>query len=345
MAGERSRCLIVFPAWVGDAVATHSLVQALRQRHPDLALDALAAPALSPLLERMPELERIVPSPFGHGELRLAERCALGRSLRGRYALAFVLPRSMKSALVPWAAGIPVRTGWRGEWRYGILNDVRRIKAAPRQLVERYAALACPAGTLKRPVPAPRLAVERARAEATAAAMGLRVDRPALALCPGAAYGSAKRWPAARYAEIAAAHAATGWQVWLLGVASEAPIAEELLAGLDAAARAQCRNLVGLSGLGEVVDLLSLADAVVSNDSGLMHVAAALGVPRQVAVFGPTSPENTPPLNPRAQAVSLSLSCAPCFRPVCPLGHNNCMRELDSQRVLDALGASAPPPC
>ncbi len=322
-------------------VAAHALLQMLRRQDPDAALDVLAAPWLAPLLARMPEVTRALPLPFGHGPLRYRSRRALGRSLRKRgYRRAFVLPHSLKSSLVPWFAGVPLRIGWRGEWRYGLLNDLRHPRDAPALLTERYAALACPAGApLDQPVPLPRLSASPAQADATATALGLSRARPTLALCPGAAYGPAKRWPAAHYAAVARARAARGWQVWVLGSSAERAIAEELFSLLGPA-RPHCHDLVGAASLGQAVDLLSLADAVVSNDSGLMHVAAALARP-QVAVFGSSSARRTPPMNPRAVALSLDLPCSPCFARDCPLGHTNCLRQLAPERVIAALDSVA----
>lgn len=325
--------LVVSPSWIGDAVLTHPLLVRLKARDAQGAIDVLAPAWASAVYGRMPEVRRTIAFPFGHGELDIAGRRRFAKSLP-RYDRAVVLPGSLKSALVPWFAGIPVRTGWRGEMRYGLLNDLRRLDERELPLiVERYAALAQPAGEpLERPLPPPRLAVDASRREATVAKFGLGGDAPVLALAPGAEYGPAKRWPARHFAELARVHAGRGYRIWLVGSARDADITAEVasLAGVAVA------DLAGRTSLDEAVDLLSLADRVVSNDSGLMHVAAALDRPL-AAVFGSSSPAYTPPLSPHARVVSLNLDCSPCFKRECPLGHTNCLQKLEPAQVLAAL--------
>lgn len=328
-----SETLVVSPSWIGDAVLTHPLLVRLKARDPGGAIDVLAPAWASAVYGRMPEVRRVIPFPFGHGELKLGERRRFSRALPP-YDRAVVLPGSLKSALVPWFAGIPVRTGWRGEMRFGLLNDLRRLdeQALP-LIVERYAALAQPAGeALERPLPEPRLAVDAARRDATVAKFGLAGDTPVLALAPGAEYGPAKRWPARHFAEVARRHAGRGHRVWLFGSAKDAAITAEVvrLAGVEVT------DLAGRTSLDEAIDLLSLASRVVTNDSGLMHVAAALDRP-MAAVFGSSSPAYTPPLSARARIVSLHLACSPCFKRECPLGHTNCLEKLDPAQVLAAL--------
>ena len=325
--------LVVSPSWIGDAVLAHPLLVRLGARDPSGAIDVLAPAWASAVYGRMPEVRRVIAFPFGHGELKLGERRRFAKALP-RYDRAVVLPGSLKSALVPWFAGIPARTGWRGEMRYGLLNDLRRLdeQALP-LIVERYAALAQPAGeALERPLPVPRLAVDAARRDATVARFGLAGDSPVLALAPGAEYGPAKRWPARHFAEVARRHAGRGHRVWLFGSAKDAAITAEVvrLAGVEAA------DLAGRTSLDEAIDLLSLASRVVTNDSGLMHVAAALDRP-MAAVFGSSSPAYTPPLSARARVVSLNLSCSPCFKRECPLGHTDCLEKLAPEEVLSAL--------
>ena len=221
--------LVVSPSWIGDAVLAHPLLVRLKARDPGGAVDVLAPAWAGAVYGRMPEVRRTIAFPFGHGELRLAERRRFAKALP-RYDRAIVLPGSLKSALVPWLAGIPVRTGWRGEMRYGLLNDLRRLDPAALPLIaERYAALAQPGGeAFERPLPAPRLAVDPARRAAAVAKFGLAADAPVLALAPGAEYGPAKRWPARHFAEIARLHAARGYRVWLLGSAKDAAVTAEV---------------------------------------------------------------------------------------------------------------------
>lgn len=324
--------LVVAPSWVGDAVLAHPLLARLKARDPG-AIDVLAPEWAFAVFQRMPEVRRTLALPFGHGDLRLGERRSFAQSLP-RYDRAIVLPNSFKSALVPWHAAIPVRTGFRGEMRYGLLNDVRILDEESLPLiVERFAALAQPRGeALERPVPQPRLAVDAAKRAATVARFGLDAARPIVALAPGAEYGPAKRWPARHFAALARSFAGRGFQVWYFGSARDTPVAAEIVSlsggiGVD---------LTGRTSLDEAIDLLSLAARVVSNDSGLMHVAAALERP-MAAIFGSSSPAFTPPLSAKARVISLNLSCSPCFRRECPLGHTNCLEQLDPARVIAAL--------
>ena len=327
------RTLVVGPSWIGDAVLSHSLLARVKELDPQGAIDVLAPPWALAVYRRMPGVDAALALPFGHGDLKLGARRAFARTLPA-YDRAIVLPNSWKSALIPWHAGIPRRTGYRGEMRYGLLNDLRVLdeRALPR-LVDRYAALAQPRGEpLRRPVPEPRLRVDDAARAATLAKLGLSADRPAAAFAPGAEYGPAKRWPPRHFAALARTLAARGWQVWLLGSAKDA----EATRAVAALAGQSCIDLAGRTSLDEAIDLLASAARVVTNDSGLMHVAAALDRPT-AAIFGSSSPEFTPPLSARARVVSLHLDCSPCFKRVCPLGHTNCLEKLEPDTVLEAL--------
>lgn len=327
------RTLVVAPSWVGDAVLSHPLLVRLKARDPQGAIDVLAPPWALPVYRRMPEAAQAIANPFGHGDLRLAERRRFAKSLAA-YDRAIVLPNTFKSALIPWHAGIRVRTGWRGEMRYGLLNDVRRLdeEALP-LIVERYAALAQPAGeAFERPLPNPRLAVDEGARRATLSRQGLALDRPVAVFAPGAEYGPAKRWPARHFAELGRLLLARGYQVWLLGSGKDA----EITAPIQSLVGAECRDLAGRTTLDEAIDLMSFADRVVTNDSGLMHIAAALDRPT-AAIFGSSSPAFTPPLSAKAKVISLRLSCSPCFARVCPLGHTNCLETLPPADVMAAL--------
>lgn len=329
------KILVVGPSWIGDTVLAQPLFKLLHERHAGLELDILAPPPIHPLLGRMPEVGRAIENPFGHGELRLGERFRLGRALAGRcYDQAIVLPNTFKSALVPFFAGIPERTGYLGEQRHWLLNDARRLDARGLpQMAQRYAALASPRGEPpKAPLPALGLRVDEAARRATLDRFGLDAARPAVALCPGAEYGPAKRWPARHFAGLAQGLAALGCAVWLIGGPGDRRIGAEI----ERAAGGACRNLCGGTKLDEAIDLLSACACVVSNDSGLMHVAAALGRPL-VALYGSSSPDFTPPLTPRARVLKLDLPCSPCFRRECPLGHFDCMTRLTPDRVLAAV--------
>lgn len=316
-------------------VLAHSLFQVLKQRAPDALIDVLAPGWTLPLLERMPEVSEGLGSRFGHGELKLGARWRLGRALRARrYDRAIVLPNSLKSAIVPLAAGARVRTGFVGELRYGFLNDARRLdKQKLPRTVDRFVALAGGAHDPLPPIPNPALRADVANAEAALVRMGrARPTAPVLGLCPGAEYGSAKRWPAEYYAEVAAQKLSGGWEVWLFGSGKDAPITAEI----QMRTGGRCLDLGGRTALGDAIDLMSLTSAVVTNDSGLMHVAAALGR-RTVAIFGSSDPRHTPPMSETASTLSLGLECSPCFKRECPLGHLKCLRDLRPERVLSAL--------
>ncbi len=331
------RILLVAPSWVGDAILSEPLVAELRKAHPDTLVDVLAPPWCAAVYARMRGTGNVIANPIGHGRFDLAGRRALARTLAGAgYAQAFVLPNSWKSALVPWLARIPRRTGYVGESRWGLLNDARRLgRAGPARLVDRFLALAVAPGD---PVPdagRPVLVPDAANRAAAVAKLGLDLKRPVAALCPGAEYGPAKRWPTAHFAALAARFANDGMQVWLVGSpndrADAAAVAAAVAAAGDAPAGA-VTDLTGRTDLGTAIDLLSLAQTVVTNDSGLMHAAAAVGVPL-VALFGSSSPAYTPPLSPVAQIARIDIACSPCFKRECPLGHFRCMRELEPDAV------------
>lgn len=329
--------LVVGPAWVGDMVMAQSLFMTLRARQPSPAVDVIAPAWSLPLLERMPEVRRAIPLPVGHGELGLGKRWRLGRSLRSAdYDQAIVLPRSAKAALPAFAARIPRRTGYRGESRYGLLNDIRPLnRGILYRTVDRFVALGHTADTvLPPPIPHPALAVSDAGRQEARRATGLDTDdAPVLALCPGAEFGPSKRWPAGFYAEVAGEYLAKGWLVWLFGSDKDAPVTRAI-----AEAAPGCRDLAGRTQLGQAIDLLACADLVISNDSGLMHIAAATGRP-VVAVYGSSDPNYTPPLSERARILHLGLDCSPCFQRECPLGHLNCLRQLAPAQVLEAADA------
>ena len=329
-----ARTLVVAPSWIGDAVLSHALLVRLKERDPQGTIDVLAPGWVLPVYRRMPEVAASLELPFGHGDLKLGERRRFARSLP-RYDRAVVLPNSFKSALIPWHAGIAARTGYRGEMRYGLLNDMRSLDEKDLPLiVERYAALAQPAGeALARPVPQPRLAIDEASRHATARKCGVDLAKPVAVFAPGAEYGPAKRWPARHFADLAKTLASRGFQVWLLGSNKDSAVTAQIqrLSG------EACIDFAGRTSLDEAIDLMSFAAHVVTNDSGLMHVAAALDRPT-AAIFGSSSPAFTPPLSARARVITLKLECSPCFRRECPLGHTNCLVTLEPALVLEAIG-------
>lgn len=311
----------------------HTLVTLLN-RQPGAGVYLVAPPATEPLARRMPGVLGSWVLDVGHGQLGIGARRALARTLRQEsFDQAIVLPNSFKSALLPYWAGIPTRTGWQGESRYLVLNDRRRLDRERYPLmIERFMALALPAGAdLPEPYPLPRLNADADAAAALVARLGL-TPGDVTALCPGAEFGPAKRWPPRHFAALARAEAARGRAIWLLGSPGDRETCEEIAA----AAPGAVENLAGRTTLLEAVDLLSMTDRVVSNDSGLMHVAAALDKPL-VALFGSTSPDFTPPLGERSQVLSHPIDCSPCFQRQCPLGHMKCLEDLAPEQVLEVL--------
>lgn len=330
------RILVIGPSWVGDMVLAHSLFQVIKQQQPDAVIDVAAPAWTMPLLDRMPEVSGKIALPFKHGQLALRERIRFGRSLRANaYQQAILLTNSLKSAILPMAAGIPRRTGYLGEWRYGLLNDIRPLdKQALPRTVDRFVNLGLPPATpLPTSLPDPHLKADRTKAAKTLARLNhAEPSKPVIGLCPGAEYGEAKRWPAEYYAEVANRALAQGNEVWLFGSDKDALVT----ASINRLTQGRCLDLGGRTRLGEAVDLMALCDTVVSNDSGLMHVAAALGV-KVIAVYGSSDPHHTPPMSPQADVLWLGLDCSPCFKRTCPLGHLNCLRQIAPERVLHAM--------
>ena len=325
------KILIIGPSWVGDTMLMQPMLRRLKQRHPESVIDVLAPPWTDQLLLSMPEVNEVIINPFPHGALNLLERYRLGKQLRiEQYDQAIVLPNSLKSALVPFFAGIRLRTGFIGEMRYGLLNDARKLdKAKLLLMVERYAQLAeFASDDIARPLPNPELKVSQDSRDATLHKLGLTLDKPVAVFCPGAEYGPAKRWPVSYFAEIAQRLQQHGFAVWLVGSAKDKDIADKIVA----LGNPECRNLCGSTSLGDAIALLSCAELVISNDSGLMHLAAALDRP-MLALFGSSSPQFTPPLSPKAEVIRLELKCSPCFQRECPLGHFNCMMQLTPDMV------------
>jgi heptosyltransferase-2 len=329
-----TRILIVAPSWVGDALLSQPLLSRLKQQDPQSRIDILAPGWALPIFRRMPEVSETLESPFAHGELALGERWRIARSLRARsYDRAYVLPNSFKSALVPMFAGIPERLGFIGESRQWLLTDARRLdeRALP-LMVERFAWLADAADAgLTRPVPRPQLRVTGAERAQLRQRLGLAAAGRVACFCPGAEYGPAKRWPAQYFGELAQRLGAEGYAVWLVGSAKERDIGDAISGSCATAV-----NLCGRTTLDDAVVLLSCADLVVSNDSGLMHVAAAFDRP-MIALYGSSSPSFTPPLSDRAHVVKHEVPCSPCFQRVCPLKHFDCMMKLAPSRVLDEI--------
>ena len=329
------KILIISPSWVGDCMLMQPLLMRLKQRHPDCRIDVFAPPWTIALLRVMPEVHDVIINPFPHGALQLMARYRLGKQLRAaHYNQAIVLPNSWKSALVPFFACIPLRTGFTGEARHVLLNDLRKLdKTVLPLMVERFAQLAEDASDdIPRPLANPRLTISAAQRDATLRKLVLTLDQPVAVFCPGAEYGPAKRWLAAYYADIAQRLYRQGYAVWLIGSGKDQPVADEI----NQLTGGHCVNLCGRTDLGDAIALLACARVVISNDSGLMHLAAALDKP-MLALFGSSSPQFTPPLSAQAQVVKLDIECSPCFKRVCPLGHFDCMTKLTPDHVWNQL--------
>jgi heptosyltransferase-2 len=325
-----NKILIVAPSWIGDTIMMQPLLMRLKARQPAAEIHVLAPAWSAPLLARMPEVAATIENPFAHGEFNFSARRALGRRLASAdFSQAYVLPNSWKSALVPFLAGTPVRTGYTGEARFLLLNDRRPLdRATLPRLVDRYAALAGPADG---PTPEPRLTSTTLQQRAARAALGLPTDVSPVIFCPGAEYGPAKRWPTHHFATLARQVVAP---VWIIGSAKDRDVGDEIARQSNGAAL----NLCGRTNLEQAIDLIATARCVVSNDSGLMHVAAALDRPL-IALYGSSSPGYTPPLSQHANILSLQLECSPCFKRECPLGHSRCLEEITPERVLAAINS------
>ncbi|MBI3561226.1 MAG: lipopolysaccharide heptosyltransferase II [Gammaproteobacteria bacterium] len=326
--------LIIGPAWVGDMVMAQSLYLSLHQVHPACLID-VAAPAWSlPLLARMPQVRHGIELPIGHQQLGLGVRWRVARKLRNQaYDLAIVLPRSFKSALIPWFAGVPQRRGYRGEMRYGVINEMRPMDPSRlTQTVQRFVALGYPQDTPQpAPIAKPRLTVDRTNQQGLLAKLNLTTQRPIVALMPGAEYGPAKQWPVEYYRNLARRLVEVNNNVWILGSAKERTLGDQIALGLPAVS-----NLCGRTTLVDAVDLLALVHVAITNDSGLMHIAAATGVP-VVAIYGSSTPDYTPPLTDRAQVIYHRLECSPCFARTCRYGHYNCLKGISVDEVLIAI--------
>ena len=329
------KILIIAPSWIGDLVMSQALFKLLKKQDPRCSIDVLASIALHQVLIHMPEVDNYLTLPFEHGELKLFARFALAKKLReNSYTHAYVLPNSFKSALIPFWAKIPERIGWRGECRYVLLNNIKTSVTKVALMVERFVALGIKSSEqLPAPLPLPQLHVSQKQLDATLNRLKINLpQKPILALCPGAEYGITKRWPTAYFAQIAQIKKSEGWEVWIFGGPKDEILAQEI----QTQSNNSCLDLTGKTTVSEAIGLLSLATVVVANDSGLMHIAAALDRPT-IAIYGTTPPMLAPPLTSKGKALSLNLPCSPCFKRTCPLKHMKCLNDLQPKLVLQAI--------
>jgi heptosyltransferase-2 len=338
-APHQPRTLVISPNWIGDAVMAQPLLHLLKQAHPERAIDVLAPPQVVPVWRRIQEADDILVTPFRHRALQLGERLRYARLLSRRgYSDAYVLPNTLKYALIPWLARIPRRVGYKGEMRYGMVNVMHHDEQPPRSMVPFYAALAHePELPLQAKLARPYLVVAGEETEQVGRRLGIDLQRPLVAFAPGAEFGIAKRWPPAHYGALAREVMRTmpDAQIALMGSPNDRETCDQVQAFAGDAAGAML-NLSGQTSLDDAIALLARATAVVSNDSGLLHIASALNRP-VVALYGSTDPNYAPPLSDLARTVSLGLPCSPCRQRECPLGHHDCMNKMSVERVWSEL--------
>ena len=330
------KILVVAPAWVGDMVMSQTLLKVLKQQHgTNCQIDILVNDWARDVVKRMPEVTQVFSNPFKHGEFGLAKRFRLGRNLaKEQYDQCFVLPNSFKSALVPFFAGIAKRTGFVGEMRYGVLNNSYKLdKLALPLMIDRFCALAN-AGHKLAPIEYPSFVIDQNNQAKIIQNLSLDLTKPVICFCPAAEYGPAKRWPTSHFAKLADLLQSRGYQIWVMGSAKDEVIAAEVVA--QAEIKSAIHNLCGRTNLVEVIDLLACAHTVVSNDSGLMHVACAVDVP-VIAIYGSSSAGFTPPLSAKAQIVNLQLKCSPCFARTCKFGHYDCLQKILPENIFELI--------
>ena len=361
-ATESRRALIIASQWVGDAILSLPLLADLQRA--GRTLDVLALPSVAAVYRCSPSVQTVHEVAFSRGKLQWRLRRRIASDLRGQYEMAVVLPNSLKSALIPWLAGIPLRRGMIGEARYGLINDRRKPPARPIQssapssraqrapMIAHYLQLA---DHPRQPADIDPLGNDRPRLTLPANLALPVASGPLLVLCPGAEYGPAKQWPAEYFSQTAALWLSRSprHQVVVLGSPKEQAlcdaIRQQTLVMMQSAATAgsgptdsgaadgkRISSLAGQTTLLDAFRWIAIADHVISNDSGLMHAAAALDTP-VIALFGSTDPTHTPPNSDRAEILHLDLPCGPCFKRRCPLGTTACLRDISPFQVLTRI--------
>lgn len=338
-----TKILVIGPAWVGDMVMVQSLFIALKRQDPNNIIDVVAPAWSAPVLARMPEIRNVVEVNLQHGKFQFMERYRVGKSLQGEYDRAIILPRTFKSALIPYFAKIPIRTAYRGEMRYGLVNDMRKLDTAVTyKAVEKYLYLAPEASpeashdasqitqalNAKPEIHNPKLSVDNDKRHQSALRLGIDESARSIAFMPGAEFGPSKQWPGKYFGELATRFTQQGYKVYVFGSPKDNVIGEEIAQ----TSNGDAINLCGQTNLEEAVDLLSLVKVAITNDSGLMHIAAAVGIP-VVTIYGSITPKYTPPLTDKKEIQYLDLECSPCWKKQCPFGHYNCLNNIEVESV------------
>lgn len=340
------KILVIGPSWIGDMMLSQSLYRTLLHEYPYAKIDVIAPAWSFPLLMSMPEVNKAILMPMSHGDLFVRKRWHIGSSLRTKqYDRAYVLPNSFKSALVPFFADVPQRTGWRGEMRYGLLNDMRMLnKAAFPLMIQRYVVLAydkrvvqC-ANDLPHPLLLPKLHIQEEEITKITTMFNLSGARPIIGFCPGAEFGLIKCWPHYHYAKLAQRLIERGYKIALFGSENDYIISEKICTSLQIDAVDHCMNFSGKTKLNQVISLISSCEAIVSNDSGLMHIAAALNKP-VVALYGPSSPDFTPPLSNKAKVIRVISGDCKVPKGMGNQVYHKSLIDIPPKQVLEALTA------
>ena len=331
------KILIVGPSWVGDSVISQSLIKVILSKSKEAKIDVLSPEWTRNIFKRMDEVSETITLPFSHGEMKIKERVDLGKTLKEKnYDQAIVLPNSFKSCLVPYFGEIPIRTGWRGEMRYFLINDMRILdkKIFPR-MIDRFVALAFKKNeNLPSSIPYPSLKVEEENLDSLRVNFGIDSILPLICLCPGAEFGPAKRWPTNYYSEVANDYLKKNWQVILLGSPNDIPVGEDIKKNINK--ESGFLNLIGKTKLVDTIDILSSSNLVLTNDSGLMHIAASVDVPL-VALYGPTSPEFTPPLSNKVKVIKKNKGFTKLRSGDLEGGFHQSLKDIKPKEVLAAL--------
>lgn len=341
-----SHILLIAPHWIGDAVMSLPLISLLRSKLPNSNIDVLCTPWVAPIYRACPEIQAVTQVDFQHGVLQWNLRYSTAQMLKKQgYDIALVLPNSFKSALIPWLAKIPLRIGYQGEWRLGLINaslpNPSRKLRMPMAL--HYAKLLdrLPGAAVSlHDLPNPRLCLTPSLQQWAKSQINEIGGNPYYVFAPGAEYGPAKRWPTSHFAQLAnqILEQDASSQILILGSQSDRILGEEIVLQTHQANR--IHNWCGQIALDQSMALIAQCKSLISNDSGLMHIGAALSIP-QIAIFGSSNPKHTPPLSDRAQTIWLQLGCSPCYQRNCPLGHLHCLNHIEAKQVYGMLRASS----